>query len=197
MKVNKWKKFLEAERDDEYSFLNDDLDANSNDDDYDEYDDILWRDYPKSKSPQNFKKLSTFDDFDDFEDDDSDIDYYKGRPYHGSHDEDDDNVNTDDDDYNTNLASILRKMFLRSGIHAEIDSDNNEILICCKMKRTENIKDVIEVFEIVKKIKKDILAQYDSEFEMFTKGGVTQFLFSFYIGDGLGDDNNSEDDSPF
>jgi hypothetical protein len=54
----------------------------------------------------------------------------------------------------------------------------------------EKIESIISVFDTAKRLKRDILPQYDSEFEMWeTKDGKPLLVFNFYYGEGLEDDN--------
>jgi hypothetical protein len=107
--------------------------------------------------------------------------YSKGRKYNDSEEDD-----------MQHLLYLLRTMFRNSGIEeCYIESKGMDIYITVEMRRRERLKDIIKVFEVANKLKKDILAQYDSEFEMWeTKEGNPLFEFCFYYGEGL--DNDKE-----
>lgn len=184
MKIRDYKLFLEkdAVRDDEHSHLNDRLNNNNkklesrwpdDDDDLASYgddgdDELFGRPFYPSKSNNN----SSFRD-EEFEE------------YDGSEEDD-----VDNDDMQ-HLLYLLRTMFRNSGIEdVEIDHKGLDIMIYCIMRRRERLNDIIKVLEVANKLKRDILAQYDSEFEMYeTKDGRPMLTFNFYYGEGLEDDN--------
>ena len=59
---------------------------------------------------------------------------------------------------------------------------NDEILIEVYMGKKETLRNVIKVFEVANKLKRDILAQYDSEFEMWQSKdnrGILTFGFTW------------------
>jgi hypothetical protein len=82
-------------------------------------------------------------------------------------------------------------MFRNVGIDVTVTSDNGDIQIVAMLNQKERLRDVISIFSVANKLKKDILAQYDSEFDLWEdKKGQPMLTFSFYYGDGLGDDNS-------
>lgn len=142
MKINKYKNFIKENiREDEYSYLNDDLDK--------------W----------NYSK------YDPHEDDDYN----------------DDNLYQDDD--MEHLLFLLRKMFHNSGIdNVDITNKKMDLTIYVELRTREKLRDIIKVFEVVNKLKKDILPQYDSEFDLWkTKKGSPLLTFEFYYNDSLSD----------
>lgn len=139
----------------------------------------------------NLKKYEELKWIDEEEEDDSDL---YGRPYYGKKDmypeeeEDDDDPLGDESKY---LLYLLRQMFHNSGIHCECDNSGGDILLTVFLTNKGNVSDILKAFEVVKKIKKDILAQYDSSYELWeTKKGEPRLTFEFSVGDDLGDDND-------
>ena len=178
MKIKKYNIFLEKDnlREDEFSHLNDMLNKKN---------EGRWDDEDEDDHDYGF-----------YDQDDEEDDELFGRPYYGSKDneyEDDDEY--DEDGINSNdiqhLNYLLRTMFRNSGIEdVRIENKKLDISISCILSRKDSMKNVIKVFEVAKKLKKDILAQYDSEFEMWeTKDGRPLLTFNFYYGEGLNDDN--------
>lgn len=148
MKINKYKGFIrENIREDEYSYLNDDLDSRWDDSTYDPYDD-------------------------------GDYDYNQ-------------NYDDDDGDDMEHLLYLLRKMFNNSGIEdVEVVNKKMNLIVYIGLRTREKLTDIINIFEVVNKIRKDILPQYDSEFDMWkTKKGSPLLTFNFYYDEGLDDDN--------
>jgi hypothetical protein len=186
MKIKKFIKYLENYREDEFSHLNDKLSANKknegrwDDDDYD-YDDDSTKNY------------GNYDDWYDDEDDK----YYSGKKSSnpkfddGEDDEDDYGVDDEDDDVQ-HLTYLLRQMFRNSGINnVQITAKRNEdIVIEVSMLKKETLRNIIKVFEVANKLKRDILAQYDAEFDIWqSKSGGGILTFGFTLDEGLDDDN--------
>lgn len=87
----------------------------------------------------------------------------------------------DDEDIDS-LLYLLRKMFNNSGIdNVHITNKKLDLKIHVELKSEERLRNIIKVFEVVNKLKKDILVQYDSEFDLWeTKKGAPLFIFNFY-----------------
>lgn len=87
------------------------------------------------------------------------------------------------------LLYLLRTMFKNNGIEVDIEHKNMDIMIYCVMERKERLKDVMNVLSVANKLKKDILPQYDCEFEMWeTRKGKPMLTFNFFYNEGLNDD---------
>ena len=128
-----------------------------------------------------------FDHIDGYDDDYEDEGYDKLNS--DDYDDSDDNGGGGQDDIE-HLEYLLREMFRNVGIDVTVTSDNGDIQIVAILNQKERLRDVISIFSVANKLKKDILAQYDSEFDLWEdKKGLPMLTFSFYYGDGLGDDN--------
>ena len=151
---------------------------------------------------KNYKEL--FEEYEDNDDDESyynddesyynDDDYLFGRPSHskkGTEEEEDEQIGDSDMD---NLLYLLRTMFRNKGIKdVYVEHEELDITISVTMGRKEKIESIISVFDTAKRLKRDILPQSDSEFEMWeTKDGKPLLVFNFYYEEGLNDD-----DAPF
>jgi hypothetical protein len=134
-----------------------------------------------------------FDDIDgyDYEDD---YDYSREDEYKG---EDED----DSDDDMSHLCYLLRSMFNNSNIDVNVENSGLDLSITAQFARRESLSDIVKVFEVVKKIKKDILAQYSSAYEMWeTKQGTPMITFEFMLDDDDDKDGvvtNDKDDYPW
>ena len=143
---------------------------------------------------KNYKEL--FEQYDSPEDDD---DLY-GRPsysskkIHSGYDPDeDDEIQGDDMEH---LLYLLRSLFKNTGVDVEIEHKGLDIMIYAVLNKKEKMKTVLKIFDVAKKLKKDILAQYDSEFELWeTKSGHPMLTFNFFYDDGDGDDNAAFSDN--
>ena len=64
------------------------------------------------------------------------------------------------------------------------------------MKKREKIRSIVRAFEVIHKLQKDVLTQYDSEVELYeNKEGFPILGFQFYS-ESI-DDKNDRDDKPF
>lgn len=128
-----------------------------------------------------------FDHIDGYDDDDYEDEGYDKLNSDDYDDSDDNGGGQDDIEH---LEYLLREMFRNVGIDVTVTSDNGDIQIVAILNQKERLRDVISIFSVANKLKKDILAQYDSEFDLWEdKKGLPMLTFSFYYGDGLGDDN--------
>jgi hypothetical protein len=126
-----------------------------------------------------------FDHIDGYDDDD-----YEDEGYDKLNSDDDDSDDNGGQDDMEHLEYLLREMFRNVGIDVTVTSDNGDIQIVVMLNKKERLRDVISVFSVANKLKKDILAQYDSEFDLWEDNkGLPMLTFDFYYGDGLGDSN--------
>ena len=120
-------------------------------------------------------------------------------------DEDDEYKGDDEDeseeDDMSHLCYLLRSMFSNSNIDVEVSNKGLDLFITAQFARRESLSDIVKVFEVVKKIKKDILAQYSSAYEIWeTKKGTPMITFQFMLEDdedGDGVVTNDKDDYPW
>jgi len=136
-----------------------------------------------------------FDDIDGYDDDAYDYsreDEYKGEDENGS----------EYDDDMSHLCYLLRSMFNNSNIDVNVENSGLDLSITAQFARRESLSDIVKVFEVVKKIKKDILAQYSSSYEIWeTKQGTPMITFEFMLEDEDSDKDgvvtNDKDDYPW
>ena len=139
-----------------------------------------------------------FDDIygygDDYDDDD-DYSRYDKDEYKGEDDED------DSDDDMSHLCYLLRSMFNTSNVDVNVENTGLDLSISAQFARRESLVDIIKIFEIVKKIKKDVLPQYSSSYEIWeTKKGSPVITFDFNLDgddDGDGIATGDKDDYPW
>ena len=133
------------------------------------------------KFNQLFEREGFDDIYEPFDYDDDD-DYRYDKEYKG---EDED----DSDDDMSHLCYLLRSMFNNSNIDVNVENSGLDLSITAQFARRESLSDVVKVFEVVKKIKKDILAQYSSSQEIWeTKSGSPMITFEFML-----EDDNDKD----
>jgi hypothetical protein len=133
----------------------------------------------------------------------SDDDMY-GRPYHGTFGEHNsvdfrDSVDEEDEisDDMQHLLYLLRAYFKNSGIEADLSCKDLDISVSIVLNKRDKLSFLMKSFDCVKKMHRDILPQYDSEFELWsTKLKEPMLLFNFlYDGDEIGDE--TDETAPF
>jgi hypothetical protein len=128
------------------------------------------------KFNQLFEREGFDDIYEPFDDDDYN-DYRYDKEYKG---EDED----DSDDDMSHLCYLLRSMFNNSNVDVNVENSGLDLSITAQFARRESLSDIVKVFEIIKKIKKDVLAQYSSSYEMWeTKSGSPMITFEFMLED--------------
>ena len=149
----------------------------------------------KLKKFNIFEKREGFDDiYDPY--DDYDEDEFMGDSEYDPNEDD----NADDMDH---LCYLLRQMFYNIGIEdINVESAGLDISISIQFNRKEQLKDIVKVFSVIKKIKKDILAQYEDSFEMWeTKSGNPVITFDFNLDNSSSSKTNyrqdEDDDYPW
>lgn len=148
------------------------------------------------------RKSGKSDDEDDLYDDEyygHNFSHYDNKDLDRDPDLSDDDIEDDDMEH---LKYLLRGMFKNKGIeNVSITNDNLDLSIRCSMGHRERLSDVINVFDLLNKLKMDILPQYDSEFDMWENQKGQTLEFGFYYGEGLNDDTDEDfgedDETPF
>ena len=146
----------------------------------------------KLKKFNIFEKREGFDDiYDPYDDYDEEEFYSDDRDYN----QEDDN-NSDDMDH---LCYLLRQMLYNIGMdYVNVENNGLDISISVQFNRKEQLKDIVKVFSVIKKIKKDILAQYEDSFEMWeTKSGNPVITFDFNLDDTKGSSKDEDNDYPW
>jgi hypothetical protein len=89
-----------------------------------------------------------------------------------------------------NLLYLLRTYFKKSGIDAVVKNKELDINIQVSVNRVEKLETIVKIFEVAKKVRKDMLGEYDSEMDIWSyKTGDTTIEFFFYYDEGDGDDS--------
>jgi hypothetical protein len=192
--IQKYKRFIERVDDDAWEGTDQD-----------------WNDDWAGGSRSGKSLPSRFDMSGEISDDDEDFydDEYYGHNF-GHYDNKDGDTDRDpdlsdediEDDDMEHLKYLLRGMFKNKGIeNVSITNDNLDLSIRCSMGHREKLSDVINVFDLLNKLKMDILPQYDSEFDMWESQKGQTLEFGFYYDEGLNDDTDEDfgedDESPF
>lgn len=128
---------------------------------------------------------------DEFHDEDEDRQF----PDEESYDLEDEDQYQNDMEY---LCHTIRSLFKTSDMEVDVDYNGYDISIYSFPEKREKISSILKIFDIVYKLKKDILPQYESEFELYeSKKGDPVFSFQFsYDSDGVSSGEDL-DDGPF
>ena len=157
--------------------------------------------------PSRFDMSGEIADDDDF----YDSEYYGGIGHNFDHyDNKDGNLDRDpdlsdediEDDDMAQLKYLLRGMFKNKGFHnVSITNDSLDLTIRCNLSHRERLSDLISLFDLVNKLKTDILPQYDSDYDTWESQRGQVMEFSFYYDEGLNDDTDEDygedDEAPF
>ena len=104
--------------------------------------------------------------------------------FDSTYDQEDD-YNNDNSEDMKHLCYLLRQMIRNSGVYdVSVESSDLDVYISVLFNKTEQLKDIIKTFEVIKKIKKDILAQYKDSYEIWeNKSGDPIISFEFNYND--------------
>jgi len=131
-------------------------------------------------------KYKINEDIEEEEDFSDEFNDYKYEPL----DYDDYSEDISDEDEEDHLCYLIRSMFNNYGLNAQVERNDLDLTINIFLERKERMKNVLKVFDVVYKMRKDILPQYDSQMELFeTKSGYPVLSFEFYYDSGDKDDN--------
>lgn len=175
----KLRKFNQINEDDRFGF--DDIDQPSEkpkDKDLSWLDDDIEED-PKAKiaaktdlkNDPGYKKLNIEDtgsySYDhDYDDDPYSSDTYSSTPSNPKREKVE--LTPEQEDIVHELTYLLRKMISNAGVeNFYVSSDGYDISIQFIFQKVDKMRSIMKVVNIVKKIKDDILIQYDSEIEMW------------------------------
>jgi len=78
------------------------------------------------------------------------------------------------------LAYWIRQMFRANKLEASVETENYDLMVYIFLEKREKIGTLLSVFEVVNKIKKDLLTYYDAEVELYeNKQGFPILKFNF------------------
>jgi hypothetical protein len=112
--------------------------------------------------------------------------------YKDQYDDDDDDNGSDDEEGMYDLIRLFKQMFSNSNIErVEIEGTPDEISMFFTLNYRERLRDIVRIFEVLSKIKKDILPQFYSEIDLWKdKKGNPLLMVTFKYSEGLYDDDS-------
>ena len=81
-----------------------------------------------------------------------------------------------------NLTYLVRQLFKNTEIEAEIEYDGLDIVMYVYLNRKEKLKSILKIFDLVARLKSDILPQYESAVELYEskeRYPILQFQFEY------------------
>lgn len=101
----------------------------------------------------------------------------------------------DQDDDMEHLLYLLRKYLKDGGAkNVSVKNSSSSIKVEIVMEKKENLSDVIKIFSTLERLSNDIMADYDSEFDIWeTKKGEPLLIIDYYAPD----EDDDEDGAPF
>jgi hypothetical protein len=134
------------------------------------------------------KKINTYKSFNESweeeEEDENASDLYDGIEELGElGDLPEDDLPEDDFDSEMNyLCDTIQSLFDNSDLYVDINYEDLNITVFVFLEKVERMKSLTKAFDIANKLRKDILPQYESEFELYeNKEGYPVICFEFTI----------------
>lgn len=124
------------------------------------------------KKYQDFKINEKWDDEDEYPNDD----FYDKE-------EQEEEVDFDGEmDY---LCQTIESLFDNSNINCNVTNQDLDLTVFVFLEKKETLKNLTKIFDIANKLRRDILPQYSSEFEIYKqKDGYTVITFQFTYEEG-------------
>jgi len=90
---------------------------------------------------------------------------------------------SEDDEDMDHLLYLLRQLFTKYDMkNFELDYKGLDIFVYVLLKTKSKLSEIVKIFEILNKIKEEILPQYESDYEMWeTKKKEPLLVFNFFL----------------
>lgn len=100
------------------------------------------------------------------------------------------------DDGMVNVCDLIRELFKNVKLDVDVEYDELDISIYVFLQKREKMRSIVRAFEVIHKLQKDVLTQYDSEVELYeNKEGFPILAFQFYS-ESI-DDRSDDKGAPF
>ena len=150
----------------------------------------------KSKGYGYYRKyLDSFNQFNEAWDDLDDWNEYQYKPYKKSYQEEEFEEQEDDrrEGEMGELAYWIRQMFKANKIESTIETENYDLIAYIFLSKREKMSNLLNIFEVIDKIKKDLLTTYSAEVELYeNKEGYPVLKFTFSYDAEIPDDGEIE-----
>ena len=149
-------------------------------------DEFIKMELEKSKGYGYYRKyLDSFNQFNEAWDDLDDWNEYQYKPTKKGYQEEEFEKEQEDDRGEGEMGELaywIRQMFKANKIESTIETENYDLIAYIFLSKREKMSNLLNVFEVINKIKKDLLTTYSAEVELYeNKEGypVLKFTFSY------------------
>ncbi len=149
------------------------------------------------------KKINTYNSFrkvsESWEDDEEiNDDEYDYGDYGDESESPEGEESSDFDSEMVYLCNTIKSLYDNVDLSVDIDYDGLNITVFTFLEKKEKLRNITKSFEMATKLKKDILPQYDSEFELYeNEEGYPILCFEFTFSDMSEEPDGTKDDSDF
>ena len=149
-------------------------------------DEFIKMELEKSRGYGYYRKyLDSFNKFNESWDDLDDWDEYQYKPTKKGYQEEEFEKEQEDDRGEGEMGELaywIRQMFKANKIESTVEADSYDLIAYIFLSKREKMSNLLNVFEVIDKIKKDLLTTYSAEVELYeNKQGypVLKFTFSY------------------
>ena len=168
-------------------------------------DEFIKMELEKSRGYGYYRKyLDSFNKFNEGWDDLDDWNEYQYKPTKKGYQEEEFEKEQEDDRGEGEMGELaywIRQMFKANKIESTVESENYDLIAYIFLSKREKMSNLLNVFEVIDKIKKDLLTTYSAEVELYeNKQGYPVLKFTFsYDAEIPGDDEIEMEDekAPF
>lgn len=94
----------------------------------------------------------------------------------------------------TDLCNTIKSLYDNMDLYVDVDYDGLNITVFTFLEKKEKLRNITKSLEMATKLKRDILPQYDSEFELYeNEEGYPILCFEFTISNASEEDDNGFD----
>lgn len=123
------------------------------------------------------KTIKNYGDFKRVDEKWDDEDEYPNDEFMGNDDQEDEVDFQGEMDY---LCQTIESLFENSNINCNVSNQGLDLTVFVFPEKKENLKTLTKIFDVANKLRKDILPQYASEFEIYEqKDGYPVITFQF------------------
>ena len=160
-------------------------------------DEFIKMELEKSRGYGYYRKyLDSFNKFNESWDDLDDWDEYQYKPTKKGYQEEEFEKEQEDDRGEGEMGELaywIRQMFKANKIESTVEADSYDLIAYIFLSKREKMSNLLNVFEVIDKIKKDLLTTYSAEVELYeNKQGYPVLKFTFSYDAEIPDDDEIE-----
>lgn len=160
-------------------------------------DEFIKMELEKSRGYGYYRKyLDSFNKFNEAWDDLDDWNEYQYKPTKKGYQEEEFEKEQEDDRGEGEMGELaywIRQMFKANKIESTIETENYDLIAYIFLSKREKMSNLLNIFEVIDKIKKDLLTTYSAEVELYeNKEGYPVLKFTFSYDAEIPDDGEIE-----